>query len=113
MRGDDFSTSWQLHGLAQTMAKAGLDEEAENPQEKKKIKKIKRSNIKSNLLTVVEMERPMDFKSFSAISFTAPKSNTEIQGVLCIPTLDASFVISSTIISDPTKQELTVMQPRA
>lgn len=53
----------------------------------------------------------MDFKSFSAISFTAPKSNTEIQGVLCIPTLDASFVISSTIISDPTKEELTVMQP--
>lgn len=59
------------------MAKAGLDEEGEDPQGKKNIKKEGKSNTKSNLLKVVEVDRCANFKSLSAISVRAPKSNTD------------------------------------
>lgn len=71
----------------------------------------KRSHIKANLLKVVEVDRPRSFNSPSAISSRAPKSKTEVLGLPHIHALDGSFIISGIILSNPTKQELPVMQP--
>lgn len=59
----------------------------------------------------LEVGRSTSFSSPSAISSRASKINTGILGLLCIPTQDGSFILPGIVLSNPTKQELAVIQP--
>lgn len=64
-----------------------------------------------HLHKALEVGKSTSFSSPSAISSRASKINTGILGLLFIPTQDGSFIIPSIVLSNPTKQELAVIQP--